>query len=49
MAQNLVTLDLTDAQLAGALAALQQLEAALPGLIVPPSLEMAAARADLEA
>ena len=83
MAQNLVTLDLTDAQLAAALAALQQLEAALPGLIafeigerrglplmgprsepfarqtlrvleqnpgiVPPSLDLAAARADLEA
>ena len=33
MAQNLVTLDLTDAKLAAALAALQQQEAVLPGLI----------------
>lgn len=83
MSQNLVTLAITDEQLAAALAGLQQVEAALPGLIafdvgerrglplmgprsepfarqilrvleqnpgiVPPSLDLDAARADLEA
>jgi hypothetical protein len=33
MSQNLVTLAITDEQLAAALAGLQQVEAALPGLI----------------
>ena len=83
MSQNLVSLAITDEQLAAALAGLQQVEAALPGLIafevgerrglplmgprsepfarqtlrvleqnpgiVPPSLDLDAARADLVA
>ncbi|MFD0738509.1 hypothetical protein ACFQZQ_04310 [Lysobacter koreensis] len=37
MSQNLVSLDYTDEQIAAAMAALQQIEAALPGLIAMES------------